>query len=201
MLAIAGVMTASVIGAAGCASPCEETLIDDPSEFEDFEAAAAAETFCGGPTLSLVLGAAAAQGDWIDADAVQDGDEAWFPLGPAGGWMESLAIETTSLSSIIEVQVVATFDIGGDGAPVFAENRHIQAIRTDEGASTQRFWGLRVMLPCELWPEGLPSAPCEPLGVPYEDVRLDLTVTVNDHADRAVTASHTGPIRVQDYPP
>ena len=72
-----------VIAVAGCSPPCEETLIDDPSEFDDFETAAAAEAFCGEPTLGLVLGEAAAQGDWTDADAVQDGDEAWFgELGP-----------------------------------------------------------------------------------------------------------------------
>jgi len=190
-----------VIAVAGCSPPCEETLIDDPWEFDDFEAAAAAEAFCGEPTLALVLGEAAAQGDWTDADAVQDGDEAWFPLGPAEGWRESLALEMTSMSSIIEVEVVAVFQTGDDEPPVHEEDVHVQATRTESGASTQWFWGLRVMLPCEFFPEGVPGVPCERLGVPYEDVLLDLSVTVTDHAQRTAAASHTGPIRVQEYPP
>lgn len=183
---------------AGCSALCEEELVDDPSEFDDFEAAANAESFCSEPTLAIVLGEVAEQGEWTQADWPLDGDEASFTRGPAEGWREHLGLEMTSMSSIIEVEVVATFDTGDDEPPAWEGEVHVQATRAGSGASNQRFWGLQVFLPCELYPEDVPGPPCERLGVQYEDVLLDLTVVVSDHAQRTVAASHTGPIRVQE---
>ena len=166
--------------------------------------AAAAETFCSEPTLELVFGEAAQEGDWNDADQVRDGDQAWFRAGQAGGWFLFVGIETTSLSQELTIQLADSYAVQEETGTIegFGAEQRRRAMREEPDSSLQRDWGLRAVLPCELAPvEPLDEAACEWLGVPDEAVSLELTVTVTDLAGRSATVTHHGHIQVEEHPP
>lgn len=194
-----------LVSLGGCSAPCVESLVEDSSAFESPEAAAAAETFCAEPTAALLFGEGVYEDDWTEVEPVEDGQEAWFRAGWAGGWFQGLGVETTSLSQELEIRVRPAFQVVGRAEAVDGPEVELVrgAARSDLDASVQRVWGFTASLPCELAPvEPLDGSSCEWwIDGAYEDVRLDLSVTVTDLAGRSATVVHSGPMRVEEHPP
>ena len=105
------------------------------------------DRFCVAPSVEVGTGSRG-------FEPVEPGQPIPIYFGPQGGYHVDVAFQMRNLCDIVWVQYTLLYlpDGGGEAVEVASANRHIQAVRAEDGL-TQSIWGLRGFIPCWHWPE------------------------------------------------
>lgn len=189
--ALASLFVLLGLGACGVTNDDDDTA-GNCSSGDLFDATACDEEFCGPATARLGSGIGG-------YEPLEDGDEVDIFEGSQGGYHINITVEMDNFCQIVFLrpQMLVDPGDGGDLIPVFAQNRHVQAVRVEPNESPlQQFWGVRAFVPCEYWP----FAPDEPNIGPgcgpdqssagmLQNFDIEIRLEVEDHNGRMASDS------------